>query len=996
MPTFQISYFFRSPRFNNFFFVLLLLTVPIVGCKTGSKSKLDPAPDSKSPSQSIQSTEDKGVPNKQDKRDNQDKHNKLDKNDVLTHEEAILRSKRISNVSYTLWFDLSADSLDFQGRTTVEFDFKPHAKHTKEPIFLEFEEGKLSGITLNGTPVDNLTTPSRFDGHRIYFEPNELLPRANKIEITYSHLYSNDGRGLHRFKDPADGQVYLYSNSEPYDAHRLFPCFDQPDLKATYQVTTIAPKGWQVISNTKESAETTHEKQSVWTFPRSAAFSTYLFALHAGPYSVWKATVEDIPLRLLSRKSLAKYVDHEEWLDITKKGLQFFSTQFGFPYPFLKYDQIIVPDFNAGAMENVGAVTFSERYVYRTKVTQDKHRSRADTILHEMAHMWFGDLVTMKWWNGLWLNESFATLMATWAVEQTTPFKGSWQDFFAHYKQWAYWEDQLVTTHPIEVPVPTTDHAKAIFDGITYGKGASSLKQLRFYLGEEEFIEGVRRYFQKFSYQNTTLKDFFRMLAEASGKELKTWQHQWLQTSGVNTVRADWECNRETSKITKFNLIQTSSSPFTGQSISGTILQPNVNSPSPPTGGLRPHRIEIALLYSAKGKNAGFTSKQPLDITYRDELTPVPEVIGKPCPQIILPNINDSDYVKVELDRASLQTVRSRLNKISDPLARQMLWHILWEMVIDGKIRPQDYADTVLNHSSHEKNTLVLSTVLKTLGDPHVNKDSVLKFLEQPERGRYRSKFEVFVQKNLLQAPSGSDLQLTWYQAFLRLTSQPESVRFAKDLLQGTRKLKGLPIDQEHRWELIQALARNGASNEAKNDMGKTVQMILTELDKDPTDIGEKAAIAAEASLPDPKIKEGWLSQILHKSDAETPVTRAILKRTPSLQRLPIGKLREAMRTYFILDQEKWIEASTNGFFEELPKAALSQDSEEKEYSIWLAELFFPSLCSPTLIEKTTLLLESYPHLPPTVVKSLRISRQEEDRCIRARQRAQEKELLVF
>jgi aminopeptidase N len=297
---------------------------------------------------------------------------------------------------------------------------------------------------------------------------------------------------------------------------------------------------WQVVTNTL-SKDTNHvDGRKSWQFPPSPVFSTYVFALHAGPYAFWKANANGIPIRLFARKSLAKYVDHQEWLKITQQGLMFYGTQFGYPYPFAKYDQIIVPDFNEGAMENVGAVTFSERYIFRTKVTQDKHMRRADTILHEMAHMWFGDLVTMRWWNGLWLNESFATFMSSWAIDQATQFTGIWQTFFTDIKTWAYREDQLVTTHPIELPVPDTDHAEANFDGITYGKGASTLKQLSFYLSEDDFREGLQRYFQKYAFKNTTLTDFIQMLSEASSQDLSKWQHSWLQTTGVNTIQTAW------------------------------------------------------------------------------------------------------------------------------------------------------------------------------------------------------------------------------------------------------------------------------------------------------------------------------------------------------------------------------------------------------------------------------------------------------------------------
>jgi aminopeptidase N len=875
----------------------------------------------------------------------------------LNRERAIIRSKMITQVAYHLEFNLLGDPETFQAKASIQFDLKPKSKDLNHPVLLDLEGGKILSIQLNDKLLTDSDQSERFDGHHIYFNPAELKASGNRVEISYTHPYSHDGRGLHRFEDPVDKKSYLFSNFEPYDAHRMFPCFDQPDLKATYELTVAAPSDWQVISNTLPASVTDSAKGKSWSFPKSQTFSTYLFALHAGPYSVWKGQADAVPIRLFARKSLEKFVDHAEWLKITEQGLDYFGSEFGYPYPFGKYDQILVPDFNSGAMENVGAVTFSESFVFRSRVTQDQRRRRANTILHEMAHMWFGDLVTMKWWNGLWLNESFATFMATRAVDQATEFKGSWQDFFSGNKQWAYWEDQMVTTHPIENPVLDTSIAESIFDGITYGKGASVLKQLQAYLGEDEFREGLQRYFQKYAFKNTSIGDFFKKLSEASGVDLGEWEKKWLHTSGVNTLRADWKCqlNPDTNRttITQLDLIQST--------VPSASSGPSANIPKVE---LRPHYTQVAFLETPKGKRENSLLLNPkiapFEVNYSEPKTSVHQALGKPCPSFIFPNHNDLDYVKIELDPVSLQKALASVGSIQDTLTRQMVWHTLWEMVMDGKISPQVYAESVLKNTSQEKDTITLSKVLQHLAQPSLQAASVLKFLDGQARSDYQKKIETFVENHLLRAPAGSDLQLIWYRAFLNSAYSEKALAQLKKLLDGKFNLKAFKVDQERRWEIIQTLASRKAPEVAS--------LIKNELEKDPTDFGQKSAIAAESSLPDPSVRKKWAELFIQ----EAPL-------------LPISKLRVAMRNFHLLGQEALSEAHADFYFENLPKLALRNQIEGNELLKNFAHSMFPSLCDSHIIEKTSQLLESHPNLPADVVKSLKIHRQEEERCIQAR-----------
>ena len=878
---------------------------------------------------------------------------------ALSQEEAAVRSKQVSQVSYTLWFDLNSPSDEFEATAAIQFDLKAKARDFSDQIFLEFEEGSIHSINLNGTPLTDIDQKERYDGRRLHFKIKELSQAANRLEIAYSHPYSKDGNGLYKYKDPADAKIYLFTHFEPYNAHRVFPCFDQPDLKATYQLKVTAPVDWEVISNTLPTSVVSQKTNKSWAFPPSAKFSTYLFALHAGPYSTWHDQANDIPLRLFARKSLEKYVDQAEWFEITKQGLDFYNVQFGLNYPFKKYDQVIVPDFNPSAMENVGAVTFAEHFIFRTPVTQDRRLTRANVILHEMAHMWFGDLVTMRWWNGLWLNESFATFMASLAVDKATRFKSSWQDFFSHEKQWAYWEDQLVTTHPIELPVFDTEHAKANFDGITYGKGASVLKQLSFFLGEDDFREGLQRYFQKYAYRNTTLREFIRMLAEASNKNLNTWQTSWLQTSGLNTLKVDWACEvdkeTEKSKISRFNVIQKDAF------------------------SLRPHRTQVGIFQfksPSEKEHSQLVRTQTFDVSYSMSETKVLEAIGLPCPSFVFPNDQDYDYAKLELDPESLEIAKNHLSQFEDPFTKQMIWHTLWEMVIDGKVKAQDYAQTVFSHAKHEKDTKILSKILRTLSTPSYYGSSVEKFLTGEERTNFQNKLAVFVHHHLTSAQGGSDLQLVWYQAYLASASSKQASRYARQLLEGKEKLHDFKIDQDRRWDLIQVLARNGADD--------ATVLIEAEKKKDQTELGMKAAIGAEVSIPHAETKTKWLSLILKEASAE----KSDEKDKASSESYSFAQIRKAMVTYQLLNQEDLLSDSIDSYFENLPKIAMSRSKENEEFIEWYSVIMFPMRCDEKIVQRTSQLLEQFPDLPETAVKALKKNRQEEERCIRARKLA--------
>ena len=449
----------------------------------------------------------------------------------LTRAEAAERAKVVSVQSYRVELDLTEDPRTFRARTTVAFTAEPGTSTFIDAITASVESVTLNGVSLNPAEVS--------DGERIQLPG---LAAQNELVVESTMYYMNTGEGLHRFVDPADGQVYLYSQFEVADTRRMFPVFEQPDLKATFQFCVTAPAEWAVVSN-QPTPEPVAVSEGVarWDFSPTPVMSCYVTALIAGPYlsthdSLVSSDGRTVELGLYARRSLFEHMDAEEMFEVTKQGFEFFESQFDTPYPFEKYDQLFVPQFNAGAMENAGAVTFVESYIFRSKPAQALVERRAITVLHELAHMWFGDLVTMRWWNDLWLNESFAEYMSTLACAQNTQYTNAWTTFVAGEKSWGYAQDQLPTTHPIKAEIPDLEAVLVNFDGITYAKGASVLKQLVAWVGQKEFMAGLKRYFDKHAWSNTELSDLMVELEAASGRDLTDWSERWLETAGVNTL----------------------------------------------------------------------------------------------------------------------------------------------------------------------------------------------------------------------------------------------------------------------------------------------------------------------------------------------------------------------------------------------------------------------------------------------------------------------------
>jgi aminopeptidase N len=752
--------------------------------------------------------------------------------DNLTRAEAQDRATKLSGVSYTIALDLTTGDATFLSDTTVRFQGNLVGLST----FIDLDAENVREATLNGRaiPVES------YDKAKSRIPLRGLLAN-NELRIVADCAYQHTGVGMHRFADPTDGKVYLHTQFEPYDAHRVFACFDQPDIKATFTLTVTAPEEWDVVSNSPSTREGPSGPQSgkqgpVWRFSPTDVISTYLVAVVAGPYHVVRDVHGQVELAIYCRESLAQYLDAEELFTLTKQGLDFFEEEFDYPYPFTKYDQLFVPEFNFGAMENPGCVTFNEYMVFRSRQTEAAHEGRANTLLHEMAHMWFGDLVTMRWWDDLWLNESFATYMATHASARATRFADAWVRFAAGVKAGAMAQDQLPSTHPISADIVDTDAVRLHFDGITYLKGASTLKQLVAWVGQDAFRTGLQQYFRKFEWRNAQLSDFLSALEQASGRKLTEWSEEWLETAGVNTLRADFSVAGDAYDA--FSIVQT------GQPGNDTI---------------RSHRVAVGLYRLG---DSGLVRDRRVELDVVGERTDVTELVGETVPDLLLLNDDDLTYAKVRLDERSIATLADHLGDLVDPLARTLCWAATWDMVRDAELATRRFVDLVLAHAPAEADDAALARLLGQAAS------AVDVYGDPANRAAAHASLAAAARAGLGAAEGGSDRQLIWVRHLFAVGEAPEDLAYARALLDGTEEVPGLAVDTDLRWQIVMALASEGA-----DDGGA---LIDAELERDPTDIGQRRAAAARTSRPAADAKAQAWARLVDEKDLPLATMRAI------------------------------------------------------------------------------------------------------------------------
>ncbi len=815
----------------------------------------------------------------------------------LTREQAVERAALVTVDNYRITLDITDGEGNpgehtFRSTTTVEFEALAGAD-----TYIDIAADSIRSATLNGRDID----VSGYDESTGI--PLQGLSDHNVLVVDADCRYSNTGEGLHRFVDPVDGEVYLYSQFETADAKRMFACFDQPDRKATFEVTVTAPSHWEVISNgattsaegdgslpissrEQQIAEMTAaglsnqeiaERLSVsvrtveghlyrlatkragnghvakrHTFAATPRMSTYLVALIAGPYARWDDTYSDghgdIPLGLFCRKSLAEFMDAERLFTQTKQGFSFYHNNFGAPYAFGKYDQLFVPEFNAGAMENAGAVTFLEDYVFRSKVTRASYERRAETVLHEMAHMWFGDLVTMQWWDDLWLNESFATFASVLCQAEATEYTEAWTTFANVEKSWAYRQDQLPSTHPVAADIPDLAAVEVNFDGITYAKGASVLKQLVAYVGLEEFLSGLRDYFRDHAFGNATFGDLLGALEKASGRDLSGWGQQWLKTTGLNTLRPDFDLGAD-GRFTRFAIAQSGAQPGAGET--------------------RVHRLAVGIYDDDGSGKLVRTHREELDV--EGEATDVPALQGVSRGKLILVNDDDLTYCSLRLDPESLQTALTRIADIADPLPRTLAWSAAWEMTREAELKARDFVSLVAGGVHAETEVGVAQRLLlqaQTALTPMPIPSGPLRRAGRPSPTGYWS---------WPAAPRpGSDHQLAYVNALCGSLLSTRHVTVLADLLDhdpADLGLAGLEVDTDLRWRIVTALA---AAGEVDAD-GPQTPFIDAEAQRDPTAAGQRHAVEASTARPQPAVKESAWEEVIEDDTLPNVTARSMI-----------------------------------------------------------------------------------------------------------------------
>ncbi len=767
----------------------------------------------------------------------------------LTRDQAAERAALVTVDSYHIALDLTDGNgkpgeKTFHSLTTVEFDALAGADTS-----IDLAADTVRNATLNGIDIDvsgyDESTGIALTG----------LAARNILIVDADCRYSNTGEGLHRFVDPVDDEVYLYSQFETADAKRMFACFDQPDLKAAFDITVTAPAHWQVISNGATISTEQIGDTGRHTFKATPRMSTYLVALIAGPYARWDDRYSDdhgdIPLGIFCRKSLAEYMDEGRLFTETKQGFAFYHNNFGTPYAFGKYDQLFVPEFNAGAMENAGAVTLLEDYVFRSKVTRASYERRAETVLHEMAHMWFGDLVTMQWWDDLWLNESFATFASVLCQAQATEYTQAWTTFANVEKSWAYRQDQLPSTHPVAADIPDLHAVEVNFDGITYAKGASVLKQLVAYVGVEAFLAGLRAYFRDHAFGNATFADLLGALEKSSGRDLSGWGRQWLRTTGLNTLRPDFDVDTD-GNFTRFAIDQGGAKPGAGET--------------------RVHRLAVGIYDDEDGVGPG-----KLVRVHREELdvdgptTDVPAMQGVSRGKLILVNDDDLTYCSLRLDPESLQTVLTRIADIADPLPRTLAWSAAWEMTRDGELRARDFVALVMSglHAESEvgvaqRLVLQAQTALGSYAEP-----------DWAAENGWPAFADALLDLARESAP-GSDHQLAFVNALCTSVLSPNHVAVLSTLLDNEPaavNMPGLAIDTDLRWRIVTALA---ASGNLDADAVET-PFIDAEADNDRTATGRRQSAAAAAARPQAAVKESAWQQVIEDDALANITARSII-----------------------------------------------------------------------------------------------------------------------
>jgi aminopeptidase N len=832
---------------------------------------------------------------------------------------AAARRAQIKSVQYDTAFTFLEGKDTFSGVTAIQLELNDLNK----PLSVDWLGTKPTAVTVNGKTITDFKTAVGF-----LEIPATYLKVKTELTFTYTNAYSKEGEGIQKVTDPEDKKEYVYTDFEPYQAHQFFPCFDQPDLKAHFTVTVTAPKEWKAIANELIAEASVKDGLRTTRFKPTPLLSTYLMFVGAGPFEVWTAKADKIPMEIYARKSMAKFVDADQMFDVSRKGLKFYADYFGAEYPFGKFGLVFAPEFGWGGMENPGAIVCNESTLFRGPVPLSRREGRDGLILHEMAHHWFGDFVTMEWWNDLWLNESFATYMATLAQERALGSKMAWEDFAAQ-KNWGYWQDQLPTTHPIETDVKDVRTARGNFDGITYSKGAAALQQLHFFVGEDAFREGVRGYFKEHAYANAVRADFTDSIAKAGSLNLDKWVHAWLQTAGVNRVSAQAVCN-------------------------GPLVATSVKQEPSSSGTLSPHRARLGFFSNEKGK---LTRLAQADVVYDSATTHVaPEQIA--CPDFVFPNLGDKDYALFSLDEKSLEAVPAVLGGgLQDPVLRLQTWSMLSQMVRDGKMPALRYVDLAIGGIQSETDEAVLPILL---GRRSSIRDIFEQYLSRGDRGRIAPRLQGTIYKRLLSAVPGSSEQMLFFDFYVRLAQTPKALKRITAWLEKKADLpRGIELDQERRWNALMTLARNGAPGAA--------ELVNEEEKRDTSDLAKRMAYTARVAMP-------------------TAAAKAVFwKALENWEKIPPSTLRQAAGEFHQPDYQDLSEKYVATYFDRLQH--VNWKKSDHLVGVYLGELFPGQLCRKNVLDKSEAELKRAKGLTDLARRHWIESNDELARCIRVGRR---------
>ena len=772
--------------------------------------------------------------------------------DNLTQSDAQARAALLSNLAYEVSLVLSDDpgAETFQSATTIVFD----AAHEGSETFINIAARSIDECTLNGKRLTE--AQHAFNGNVLWLRG--LRAGSNRLTVTAQCEYQHTGVGMHRLRDPVDDEVYVYTHFEPFDAHKVLACFDQPDLKAGVTMSVTAPSAWRVCGNGRVLRIEPRGTAKTWHFNTTPPLPPYLIAVVAGKYHTVQRTHRDIPMALWCRESLASWIDAQadEIFEITAAGLDFFEKYFGLTYPFDEYNQLFVPEFNMGAMENPGCVTFNEAYIHRGQASEAQLQRRAETILHEMAHVHgFGDVTTMRWWGDLWLNETFATYMANLAMEKSTRFTNAWVDFANSVKSIAARQDQLVTTHRIADQVPDTVSVRQNFDGITYHKGASVMRQLVAWVGDDAFMRGVQDYFKRYRWGNADLQEFLDCLRRASGRDLTRWGQDWLQTTGLNTFHA--HLAEQNGRYTAFAVEQTAI-------------------PAHPT--LRAHRAGIGL-YDRDSKGV-LRLRRRVETDLTGAITPITELVGERTADLVLLNDGDLTFAKLRFDERSLATLKADLSNLADALARALSWAARWDLTRDGEMPAREFVELGARHAPAEQDSLLVERVTSQA------RSAIDLYGDPANRGAARERLHQVAVTQVGRPDLASELRLIWARILVGTAASEESLTRVAAMLDGNETIPGINLDTDLRWLIVGQLAEEGRAD---------VAMIQATMASDPSDIGRRRGTACLAARPTAAAKEEAWQRV---ADSSVPMPKAWKGATDG--ELSVASMTAILRGFYI------------------------------------------------------------------------------------------------